>query len=83
MCWRTEAIYINGLINCYLFVIFAVREEDVELLNILQQLEEDNNSEKIDLDSSLAPLSQNQKECKFLGKFTQRIPHLHFKTTPI
>ncbi|XP_011292459.1 DNA polymerase zeta catalytic subunit [Musca domestica] len=40
----------------------TLREEDVELLNILQQLEEDNNSEKIDLDSSLAPLSQNQKE---------------------
>uniref|UniRef100_A0A1I8QAE6 DNA polymerase zeta catalytic subunit n=1 Tax=Stomoxys calcitrans TaxID=35570 RepID=A0A1I8QAE6_STOCA len=36
----------------------TLRDEDVELLDILQQLEDDNNSEKIDLDSSLAPLSQ-------------------------
>ncbi|XP_073844954.1 DNA polymerase zeta catalytic subunit [Musca autumnalis] len=40
----------------------TLREEDMELLDILQQLENDNNCEKIDLDSSLAPLSQNQKD---------------------
>lgn len=35
----------------------------MELLDILQQLEE-NNEDKIDLDSSLAPLSQTHKNCK-------------------
>lgn len=43
--------------------MFAVREEDMELLDILQELEE-NNENKIDLDSTLAPLSQNLENCK-------------------
>ncbi|XP_023293724.2 DNA polymerase zeta catalytic subunit isoform X1 [Lucilia cuprina] len=38
----------------------TLREEDMELLDILQQLEE-NNEDKIDLDSSLAPMSQSHK----------------------
>ncbi|XP_065368468.1 DNA polymerase zeta catalytic subunit [Calliphora vicina] len=38
----------------------TLREEDMELLDILQQLEE-SNEDKIDLDSSLAPLSQTHK----------------------
>ncbi|TMW45044.1 hypothetical protein DOY81_009875, partial [Sarcophaga bullata] len=38
----------------------TLRQEDMELLDILQQLEE-NNADKIDLDSSLAPLSQTHK----------------------
>ncbi|KAM7346127.1 DNA polymerase zeta catalytic subunit [Cochliomyia hominivorax] len=38
----------------------TLREEDMELLDILQQLEE-NNEDKVDLDSSLAPLSQAHK----------------------
>lgn len=44
--------------------LFSVRDEDMQLLDILQQLEEDSNNEKIDLDSSLAPLSQNQNKCR-------------------
>ncbi|XP_034102434.1 DNA polymerase zeta catalytic subunit [Drosophila albomicans] len=40
----------------------TLREEDLELLDVLQQLEELNENEsQIDLDSSLAPLSQQHK----------------------
>ncbi|XP_052841723.1 DNA polymerase zeta catalytic subunit isoform X1 [Drosophila gunungcola] len=40
----------------------TLREEDLELLDALQLLEEQNESEShVDLDSSLAPLSQNHK----------------------
>ncbi|XP_022226799.2 DNA polymerase zeta catalytic subunit isoform X2 [Drosophila obscura] len=46
----------------------VVREEDLELLDVLQQLEEQSaNESRIDLDSSLAPLSQQ---------------HKHFELTP-
>ncbi|XP_034140698.1 DNA polymerase zeta catalytic subunit isoform X2 [Drosophila guanche] len=46
----------------------VVREEDLELLEVLQQLEEQSaNESRIDLDSSLAPLSQQ---------------HKHFELTP-
>ncbi|XP_020818110.1 DNA polymerase zeta catalytic subunit isoform X2 [Drosophila serrata] len=46
----------------------VVREEDLELLEVLQQLEEQNDNESpVDLDSSLAPLSQ---------------PHKNFELTP-
>ncbi|KAH8413614.1 hypothetical protein KR222_002011 [Zaprionus bogoriensis] len=46
----------------------TLREEDLELLDVLQQLEEQNaNESHIDLDSSLAPLSQQ---------------HKHFELTP-
>lgn len=41
-----------------------MRDEDLELLDVLQQLEEQNGNEQhIDLDSSLAPLSQPHKNC--------------------
>ncbi|TDG44390.1 hypothetical protein AWZ03_009193 [Drosophila navojoa] len=41
----------------------TLREEDLELLDVLQQLEEENaNESHIDLDSSLAPLSQQHKQ---------------------
>jgi len=43
----------------------AVREEDLELLDALQELEEQNDNEPhVDLDSSLAPLSQH-KNCRY------------------
>ncbi|XP_034653451.1 DNA polymerase zeta catalytic subunit isoform X1 [Drosophila subobscura] len=46
----------------------TLREEDLELLEVLQQLEEQSaNESRIDLDSSLAPLSQQ---------------HKHFELTP-
>ncbi|XP_017025136.1 DNA polymerase zeta catalytic subunit isoform X1 [Drosophila kikkawai] len=46
----------------------TLREEDLELLEALQQLEEQNDNESpVDLDSSLAPLSQ---------------PHKNFELTP-
>ncbi|KAH8290298.1 hypothetical protein KR054_001671 [Drosophila jambulina] len=46
----------------------TLREEDLELLEVLQQLEEQNDNESpLDLDSSLAPLSQ---------------PHKNFELTP-
>ncbi|KAH8357763.1 hypothetical protein KR200_003435 [Drosophila serrata] len=46
----------------------TLREEDLELLEVLQQLEEQNDNESpVDLDSSLAPLSQ---------------PHKNFELTP-
>lgn len=39
--------------------------EDLELLDILQQLEEHEEDEnQIDLDSTLAPLTQTHKKCK-------------------
>ncbi|KAH8316357.1 hypothetical protein KR067_005684 [Drosophila pandora] len=42
----------------------TLRDEDLELLDVLQQLEEQNGNEPhIDLDSSLAPLSQPHKNC--------------------
>lgn len=53
---------INFCINH--MCITLVREEDLELLDVLQQLEENNDEDKIDLDSSLAPLSQAHKNCK-------------------
>ncbi|XP_064541449.1 DNA polymerase zeta catalytic subunit isoform X2 [Drosophila montana] len=42
----------------------TLREEDLELLEVLQQLEEEQNANEshIDLDSSLAPLSQQHKQ---------------------
>ncbi|XP_055836926.1 DNA polymerase zeta catalytic subunit [Episyrphus balteatus] len=37
----------------------TLREEDMELLDVMQQLEEEQDENNIDLDSTLAPLSQN------------------------
>ncbi|XP_017108394.2 DNA polymerase zeta catalytic subunit [Drosophila bipectinata] len=44
----------------------TLRDEDLELLDVLQQLEEQSgNEQRIDLDSSLAPLSQPHKKFEF------------------
>lgn len=56
-----------------------MREEDLELLEVLQQLEEENaNESHIDLDSSLAQLSQQHKKCKAIDKLSFVITFMDF-----
>lgn len=57
-----------------------MREEDLELLEVLQQLEEENaNESHIDLDSSLAQLSQQHKQCKAIYKLSFLIIFINFE----
>uniref|UniRef100_A0A1B0A7J0 DNA polymerase zeta catalytic subunit n=1 Tax=Glossina pallidipes TaxID=7398 RepID=A0A1B0A7J0_GLOPL len=54
-----EKLLMNLTQNSRIDFEATLRQEDIELLDVLEQLETSDNSNKIDLDSTLAPLTQN------------------------
>ncbi|XP_037888398.1 DNA polymerase zeta catalytic subunit isoform X1 [Glossina fuscipes] len=54
-----EKLVMNLTQNSRIAFEATLRQEDIELLDVLEQLETSDNSNKIDLDSTLAPLTQN------------------------